>query len=159
MTWIIPVVSADFFTEKEHETLGVLFDAIFPGGATEGVPTTRVAGVVGYLNRLLSCDEAIYWEIPKWRIMYRDGLQALDEYSIQHYGLSCKELDRNQATELLEGLRQQTLGISLLQKRFFDTLRVHCIQGCFSDPAWGGNRGTIMWRWLGYMGPAEDFHG
>ena len=44
------------------------------------------------------------------------------------------------------------------QKRVFATMRNHCIEGCFADPRWRGNRDAVMWRWLGSHGPAEEFH-
>jgi hypothetical protein len=43
------------------------------------------------------------------------------------------------------------------QKRLFATLRGHCIEGCFSDPRWRGNRDGIVWRWIGYLEPTRDF--
>ena len=43
------------------------------------------------------------------------------------------------------------------QKRLFTTMRNHCIEGCFADPRWRGNREAVMWRWLGSHGPAEEF--
>ena len=36
-------------------------------------------------------------------------------------------------------------------------MRNHCIEGCFADPRWRGNRDAVMWRWLGSHGPAEEF--
>ena len=38
---------------------------------------------------------------------------------------------------------------------FFDLLRAHCIEGCFCDPRWGGNRDGIMWRWFDYLYRSE----
>jgi hypothetical protein len=44
------------------------------------------------------------------------------------------------------------------QAQFFATLRSHCIEGCFADPRWGGNRENVIWQWYGYpSGPACDF--
>jgi gluconate 2-dehydrogenase gamma chain len=40
----------------------------------------------------------------------------------------------------------------------FTTLRRHCIQGCFADPRWGGNKNKVMWRGIGYLQPAEDLY-
>jgi hypothetical protein len=37
------------------------------------------------------------------------------------------------------------------QRQLFALLRDHCIQGCFADPRWGGNRDAAMWRWFGYL--------
>lgn len=44
------------------------------------------------------------------------------------------------------------------QKRFFGVLRGHCIEACFADRRWGGNRDNVMWQWYGYpTGPAVEF--
>jgi gluconate 2-dehydrogenase gamma chain len=46
--------------------------------------------------------------------------------------------------------------IELNQQILFKTLLRHCLQGCFADPRWGGNKDKIMWRAFGYLQPAED---
>lgn len=44
------------------------------------------------------------------------------------------------------------------QQRLFSTFRAHCIEGSFSDPRWGGNKESAIWKWMGYPnGPAVDF--
>ncbi len=155
MLWTIPNVPPSFFSQEERMALDVLFDAIFPGEPEQGIPNTNKAGVVEFLDRLLSCDESIYSEIPQWREFYRTALSELT----MHIDGDLSDLSRSQATEVLKQLESNELELlSISSLTFFNTLRRHCIQGCFSDPAWGGNQGMIMWRWLGYRRTAEDIY-
>jgi hypothetical protein len=89
-------------------------------------------------------------------MLYREGLIALEKAAQERFCSSLKSLSSAQATELLSALERAQLNIEIDQPKFFNTLRMHCIQGCFSDPAWGGNADKVMWRWFGYRSAPED---
>lgn len=156
MSWTIPDTPASFFTIEERAGLACLFDAIFPGDSSSGVPTIAQANAVDFLDRLLSCDATVYREIPAWQTLYRDGLIVLEQVARQRFQSTLAALSRSQATELLQALEQARLNILLDQPALFRTLRSHCLQGCFSDPGWGGNADKVMWRWFGYRTAPED---
>jgi gluconate 2-dehydrogenase gamma chain len=154
----LPTTESHHFTPEARQQVEVLFEAILPGSETR--PGARDAGATEFLDRLLAVDEAVFYEVGPWRELYAQALPALDAAAQDHFGHALAELPHDLATELLVSLAAGELdsfpeGVD--QKRLFSTLRGHCIDGCFSDPRWGGNHGGIAWRWLGYpAGPALD---
>jgi gluconate 2-dehydrogenase gamma chain len=149
----------DFLSSEQRAQAAVIFEALLPGSAR--APGASDAGVVDYLDSLLTRDPASYYEIQGWRDLYTSGLAALDAAARQGNGRSgLADMDREDVTTLLGQLqRGEAAGLpeGLDQKRLFTTMRNHCIEGCFADPRWRGNRDAVMWRWLGSHGPAEDF--
>ncbi len=146
-----------FLNESQEARLGVLFDAIVPGD--DRAPSATEVGAVKFLSLNLARDD--YYEVPGWRTLYADGLAALDAASSSHNGgRGLADLSKEEATALLERLAKgelQGMPEGFDQRRFFSTLRGHCVEGCFADPRWGGNRNELMWGWYGYSAPARDF--
>ena len=143
-----------YFSAVELAQVQTLFDAILPGSPDS--PGARDAAAADYLDLLLARDAAVYYEIPGWRKRYAAGLAALNAASLAgptHKPLAA--LTQAEATALLAQLAQGALTTfpdAQSQRDFFATLRGHCIEGCLSDPRWGGNRGAVVWNWLGYPG-------
>jgi gluconate 2-dehydrogenase gamma chain len=150
-----------FLSPDQRAQAAVIFEALLPGSAS--APGATDAGAVDYLDSLLTRDPASYYEIQGWRDLYTGGLAALDEAARQANGRGgLAELQPEEVAALLGQLqRGEVPGLpeSVDQKRLFTTMRNHCIEGCFADPRWHGNREAVMWRWLGSHGPAEEFHG
>jgi gluconate 2-dehydrogenase gamma chain len=148
-----------FLSEDQRAQAAVIFEALLPGSAS--APGAADAGAVDYLDALLTRDPASYYEIEGWRDLYTGGLAALDEAARQANGRGgLADMEREEVTALLAQLqRGEAAGLpeGVDQKRLFTTMRNHCIEGCFADPRWRGNRDAVMWRWLGTHGPAEEF--
>jgi len=152
---------AEFLTEEESEKLEVLFSRLFPADHSKGIPGASDAKAHRYVSRLLALDPEEYHKIIDWRKAFREGLRdlekaALDQYSLSLTKLSDTDIDtllRDLEIAQLEGTREK-----FDQSAFFRLLREHCIKGCFADPRWGGNENKIMWRWLGWIQPAEDIN-
>lgn len=148
-----------FFDDNERRAIDVLFEAILPGRPDS--PGARDAGAGEYLSALLAHDD-VYYEIPRWRDLYRAALPALDLAAASRFGgRSLAALAPEEVTELLRDLGAGALeGIpaDIDQKRLFTTMRAHCIEGCFCDPRWGGNRGGVMWEWLGCLTSPKEFN-
>jgi gluconate 2-dehydrogenase gamma chain len=149
-----------FLSEDQRAQAAVIFEALLPGSAS--APGAADAGAVDYLDALLTRDPASYYEIQGWRDLYTGGLAALDEAARQANGRGgLADMKREEVTAVLAQLqRGEAAGLSdgVDQKRLFTTMRNHCIEGCFADPRWRGNRDAVMWRWLGTHGPAEEFN-
>jgi gluconate 2-dehydrogenase gamma chain len=149
-----------FLNEEQRAQAAALFDALLPGSSD--APGATDAGAVDYLDSLLTRDPTSYYEIQGWRDLYTHALSALDEAARQANGRGgLAALGREEVTALLGQLQRgeaEGLPDGLDQKRVFTTMRNHCIEGCFADPRWRGNRDAVMWRWLGSHGPAEEFH-
>jgi len=148
-----------FLSQEQRAQAAALFEALLPGSET--APGATDAGAVEYLDALLSRDPAGYYEIQGWRDLYTGGLAALDEAARQANGRAgLADMDIEEVTALLGQLqRGEAPGLpeGIDQKRLFTTMRNHCIEGCFADPRWRGNRDAVMWRWLGTHGPSEEF--
>jgi hypothetical protein len=149
-----------FFSQEQRRQLGVLFEALLPGD--DDSPGAGDVDAVEYIDRLLAMEESTYYEIAAWKVLYRQALPALDGASAAlHGGRGVAGLTPDEAAGLLAGLAEGTLpgvGDGIDQKTVFATLRSHCIEGCFADPRWGGNRDGAMWRWYGYLEPPQEFH-
>jgi gluconate 2-dehydrogenase gamma chain len=148
-----------FLSDEQRAQAAVIFEALLPGSAS--APGATDAGAVDYLDALLTREPESYYEIQGWRELYTGGLAALDEAARQANGRGgLADLEPEEVTALLGQLqRGEAPGLpeGVDQKRLFTTMRNHCIEGCFADPRWRGNRHAVMWRWLGTHGPAEEW--
>jgi len=156
--WMLKQPQTEFLTAAEKAQVAALFDGILPGSDTS--PGASEVGAADYLSRLLGQDGSEYYEIPKWQQLYRTALPLLESAAQSSYqGKGLSELSAEQRRELLTKLSRGTLegteGFD--QKTLFATLRGHCIEGCFSDPRWGGNKEAAMWRWYGYLQKPQPF--
>jgi gluconate 2-dehydrogenase gamma chain len=149
-----------FLSGDEKAAVAALFEAIMPGD--EHSPGARDADAAEYVSVLLAQDAATYYEIPAWQELYRAALPALERAGTAgDGGRGLAQLGVPEATALLADLAAGSVAgmpPEIDQKRLFATLRAHCIEACFADPRWGGNRDAVIWRWFGYLKPAEEFH-
>ena len=148
-----------FFSESEYKQIQVLFEPLFPADHQNGIPGASDAKAALFLSQLLAIDESEYQKIPEWREAYREGLSLLDEVTQSRFNKALKDLTLDEAHELVALLEQgEITGLpdTFNQRGFFRMILEHCIKGCFADPRWGGNVNGIMWRWLGWIQPAED---
>jgi hypothetical protein len=160
--WILPEQTTGFLDEAQQSQLTVLFNAILPGDTLNNVPDAAQSGAVSFLDLLLTRDEPVFADIPKWKVLYPKALQALNEQSVQQFNKPLQELTGEQATSIMAQLETGSLinfqsgGEKIDQPILFDTLRRHCIQGCFSDTRWGGNTDRVMWKWYGYQEETKE---
>jgi gluconate 2-dehydrogenase gamma chain len=111
------------------------------------------------------------------RTTYVEGIRDLDGRSQEAHGKPFVELDENQQDGVLAALErpgeQQELNTAqsvrgfapvepALQQvsdeislSFFALLALHTRQGFYSDPIYGGNRGQVGWRTIGFPGPSS----
>jgi len=159
--WQIEEPPSGFLSDAEKAQVDALFRRLVPSDPLRRIPGAAEAHAVEFLDRLLAMSPATYHEIPSWGILYRQRLAQLDQASQHRYGTPLAGLSDRNMVEFLQFLQAGLLGTASGlgaddQKRFFETLHRHCIQGCVADPRWGGNRDRIIWRWLGYLQPAEE---
>lgn len=145
-----------FLDDRQEAALAALFRAIQPRDAARGIPGADDAGAARFVSLLLARDPAgplrIHTDLAKWQADYPVWLAELDDIAQAQFGKPLADVDVDAATQLLAALEAGTLvGFSGRQPAAFNTLWRHCLQGCWSDPRWGGNRDRIMWRWLGHL--------
>jgi hypothetical protein len=112
------------------------------------------------IDRELAIEPPDYYEVPAWRALYVAGLAALDAACRARADVALVDASSSELHDLLAALAAgQLTGFpaGLDQARLFGVLRAHCIEGCFADPKYGGNRGGAMWRWYGYLEPSAPF--
>lgn len=133
-------------TPHEARTAGAVFDRLFP--ADENSPGATEIGAVIYLDRALSGPYADDVEV------YRLGLSALDRAARARQGAVFAALGQEQQDAVISGLERGELAEfnAPPQHRFFELLHRHMREGVFSDPAYGGNRDKLGWRFLQHPG-------
>jgi len=157
--WKLVVPESGFFTPLERAQVGAMFKVLVPADRHRGIPGANDALAIQFLDNLLAMGSDVYVEIPEWRELYRETLPKLEETAFKVYARALVELSDRQMVEFLQYMQAGLLPSLdvVLQKQLFTALHRHCLQGCFADPRWGGNRDRIMWRWLGYLQPPEEF--
>lgn len=158
MAWDIdfdlPTVS--FLTPEQEAGVAALFRAIQPSDAARGIPGADDAGAARYLGLLLARDPdgplRIHVDLPSWRTNYPKWLASLDVIARDRFAKPLSDIDSTQAGALITEMEAGTLaGFDGTPRSAFITIWRHCLQGCWSDPRWGGNADRIMWRWLGHL--------
>lgn len=148
-----------FFSEQELAHLSAIFGQILPADPARKSPGAKEANASEYVNRLLAMGPETYIEIPTWQGLYKSGLPSLNEVCKGRFGgRELNALTDVEMQELLTELAAKRLtgfNPAVDQGAFFSMLRLHCIQGCFADPRWGGNQDRVMWRWVGYLQEPE----
>ncbi len=134
------------FNRHEARTAAALFERMFPADEN-GAGATEI-GVVAYLDGALA--GAYVDKVEPYRL----GLAALDRAAKQLCGRSFAECEAEQQDELVGRLERGELPDFRTppQQRFFSMLREHLQEGLFADPAYGGNRDKLGWKFLGHPG-------
>ena len=145
-----------FFTRAEARVVAAACERIMPSDDTG--PGAKEAGVVIYIDRQLAGP----YGTDRYRYTRGPFVEAGPEYGYQgeanpqeiyHDGL--RKLGSGFAG--LETERQDELLRAMEKGVFFRMLRMHTIEGVFSDPLHGGNAGMIGWQLIGFPGPRMDY--
>ncbi len=126
-----------FFTASEARTVEAVCAQLIPtdqdAGATE-------AGVVNYI------DIQLTRAFRKHRVLYREGLAAIDAESRASVGKAFADASSPQQVDVLGAVEEK-------QKAFFDLILAHTRQGFYGDPRHGGNRHMVSWKMVGLPFP------
>jgi gluconate 2-dehydrogenase gamma chain len=170
-----PTPALRFLTKWEFDYVTAMAETIWP---TDDLgPGARVAGVGYYIDGQLSggwgqghrfylngpffpaADSGHGWQVPMAPgDVYRAFLPAYDQYVRQTYGHSYIELDAATQTQALNDLRTGKAVIPLAGSTaftsvdFYNLFRQNVLEGMLADPAYGGNRGMVGWKWIGFPG-------
>ena len=156
--WNFTKSDKHFFTPDQRAQCEALFEAILPGSETN--PGARDAGAVEYIDSLLTMTHETYFDIPNLQKLYPAGLAAIDAAANAQFGGSVTQVAIEQVASLLQQMKDGKLAGSMPtadQMKFFTNVRAQCLEGCFGDPRWGGNKNGVMWRWYGWIVQAEPF--
>ena len=133
-------------TPYEAWTAAAVFERLFP--TDKNAPGAIEIGVLTYLDRALA---GAYQDRAE---AYRLGLAALDPAARRRTGMPFAECSAEMQDALISDLEQGVLPDFRIppQRDFFDMLRAHLQEGLFADPAHGGNRDKLGWKFLTHPG-------
>lgn len=176
-----------FFTAWEFDYVTAMAETIWP---TDDLgPGAREAGVGYYIDGQLSgswgkgnrfylngpfyqpADTGHGWQIPMTPAdVYRAFLPGYDNYVRHTYGAPYPELTAAQQTSAMTDLQQNKASIPLAGSTsyaasdFYALFRQNVLEGMLSDPAYGGNKNMVGWKFVGFPGdplrrgdPYEDY--
>jgi gluconate 2-dehydrogenase gamma chain len=96
--------------------------------------------VLTYIDRQLSRH------YRRYRDTYRDGLDQAHAVSMKRFGRDLAALAAPQQLEVVSAIEQQN-------RKFFELVRSHTLEGYYGTPRHGGNRDAVSWRMLGLDEP------
>jgi gluconate 2-dehydrogenase gamma chain len=158
-------VALTFFNDAEARAVEAISERIIPDGG-DGAGATS-AGVVYYIDRSVSGVST------NLQPVYRTGLRALERYCASEYSAAYVDLSAEQQDDVIRRFlgpevvadteTPQMYGDEVwergeldedlpLLRRLFAVVREHAIEGFFCDPVYGGNRGAVGWKLVGFPG-------
>jgi len=85
--------------------------------------------------------------------IYRIGIQEINAVCRQRYERPFDQLQPERQDEVLKALEKDEIALpSMSSKFFFDLLWRNTEEGFFADPMYGGNRGKVGWKLVGFPG-------
>jgi gluconate 2-dehydrogenase gamma chain len=164
-----------FLTPWELDYVTAMAETIWP--TDELGPGARVGGVGYYLDGQLSgswgqghrfylngpffpaTDTGHGWQIPMTPAdVYRAFLPGYDAYVRATYGAPYPSLPADKQQLAMEDLRLGKATVALggstafASSDFFAMFRQNVLEGMLADPAYGGNRDMVGWKWIGFPG-------
>jgi gluconate 2-dehydrogenase gamma chain len=127
----------EFLSDAHARTLAALCDQIIPA---DDFPSASQAGAVNSLDRQLARH------YQKHQSAYREGLDAADQISRQHFGTGFANASADQRFQIALALENE-------HRAFFDLVRQHTMESYYGSPRHGGNRDAVSWRMLGLDEP------
>lgn len=163
-----------YFNQREWAFLQAACERIFPqddhgpGANALGIPefidrqmdTPYGRGELWYMSGPFQEGPAnLGYQLPlSPRALYRRAIAGADEYAQRQRGHLFAELETEAQIELLTAFEGGAVHFGDLSARgFFEQLRQNTMEGAFSDPLYGGNRGLGGWLMLGFPGARADF--
>jgi gluconate 2-dehydrogenase gamma chain len=92
------------------------------------------------------------------REIYRLGIAAANSATRKSHGKDFSQLPAAEQDRFLLALEKGEATFATVPATvFFAQLLANTKEGYFSDPLYGGNRGMVAWKWIGFPGARADF--
>lgn len=164
-----------YFTKAEWAFIEAAVDHLIP--ADEYGPGAIAAGVPEFIDRQMETPfgHGKLWymdgpfhtdQVPELgyqldqnpRQVYRHGIEACDAWCVKTHGKVYAELDKALQEQILKDLQAGKIAFeSVPSKTFFSFLLANTKEGFFADPIYGGNKGMVGWKMVGFPGARADF--
>ncbi|MET3576393.1 gluconate 2-dehydrogenase subunit 3 family protein [Bhargavaea ullalensis] len=90
--------------------------------------------------------------------MFVVGVRAIDEAAREKFDTGFAKLEPEQQDEILTHFENDEVNMpGVSSSTFFNLLAQTTIEGCYSDPVYGGNRNMEGWRMMEYPGPRASY--
>ncbi|HWE52111.1 MAG TPA: gluconate 2-dehydrogenase subunit 3 family protein [Bryobacteraceae bacterium] len=133
-------------TADQFKLLDAFTDRLIP--KDENGPGASECGAAHYIDRQL----ADYLAGEKANFV--QGLAAVDAFAQQSQGKPFVDLTPEAKDAVLTAMDSgSATGFTLNSRTFFNRVRRLTLEGTFSDPYYGGNKGFAGWDLIGYPGP------
>lgn len=127
-------VEFEFFDPRGAAEVAAIAAQILP---SDDGPGAKEAGVIYFIDRALTSFDKDKQEV------YRKGLRDLEEIRNRMFPSA-------QSTASLSNQQQMELVRAIERSDFFDLVRTHTVLGFLGNPSYGGNRGKVGWRYIGF---------
>jgi gluconate 2-dehydrogenase gamma chain len=124
----------EFFDVAEAADVAAVAERILP---SDDGPGAKEAGVVFFVDRALTA-----FDIDNQNA-YRAGLRELNAHRKKLFpdSQSVTTLSKEQQIELVRAIEKS---------EFFEVIRIHTLLGFVGNPSYGGNRGQVGWKYIGF---------
>ena len=131
------------------DTLPAVVDCLIP---PDDFPGAYDAGVCDYLERLLQTDLAEDAEF------FRAGIDGIDAEAVARFEKPFAKLNPSEQNSTLAAIESGAVNTSwpVPPARFFELLVCTTVEGYYSEPQQGGNRGAISWAMTGFEEPSDS---
>jgi len=144
------------FTGAEYALVSAACERILP---RDEDPGAQDANVPVYIDRMLQTPE-----LGRMRQDFIQGVAALERRSQRMFQAGFAQATPAQQDELLGIFKDSPAGSG--EAHFFELLLVLTLEGFLGDPSYGGNKGKVGWRLVGFdaigtiaMAPPEGYDG
>ena len=161
-----------YLTPGEIRFLDAAVERLIP--TDELGPGAKDAGVTCYIDRQLSGTWGVHgrnYRSGPWpegtpeqgfqsrlvpQEIYRIGIREINDHCRAKYEKPFDQLQASRQDEVLKALEKGEIELpSLSSKLFFTLLWRNTEEGFFADPLYGGNRGKVGWKLVGFPGVAS----
>jgi gluconate 2-dehydrogenase gamma chain len=161
-TWLVLTAEEVAFFSATSDTM-IPKDELSPSGSECGVPSfidRQLASAFGAGARMYRAGPYHQgtpeqgYQLPLTpRDFFAAGVEATNVWSRKTYGKTFDRLAPEQRIATLKEMEQGKAQFENFDSRlFFQRLLAITMEGFFSDPIYGGNRGKASWRMLGFPG-------
>ena len=158
-----------YLTEPEVRFLDAAVERLIP--TDELGPGGKDAGITCFIDRQLGStwgSHGRHYRSGPWlegtpeqgfqsrltpQEIYRIGIREINDYCRACHEKPFEQLAPPKQEEVLKALEKGEVDLpSLSSKLFFDLLWRNTEEGFFADPIYGGNRGKVGWKLVGFPG-------
>ncbi len=129
------------FTDDEWATLTAAVDRVLP--KDEGAAGALEAGVPEYVDRILQTQE-----LRRMKDDFIPGLAALDRRAQRLFKVPFAHAADHQKDEVLTLFKDSPESSG--EAKWYEILVVLTMEGFLGDPSYGGNRGEVGWKAVGF---------